>query len=108
MSARERGPDFAAAPIQQQGLGLSLAAGLDARVSDGMDGRQRLAAKAHGADGLEFGKAGDLAGRVALQGPRQVVRRDAAAVVRDGEADTSTLEAPAAWAATCCVSASGR
>ena len=54
-----------------------------AELGDGVDGGQRLAAKAHGAHGLQVAEAGDLAGGVAAQRQRQFVARQALAVVLD-------------------------
>jgi hypothetical protein len=47
------------------------------------DGRQRLAAKAHGGHRFQVGSAADLAGGVAPQRDRQFLARDAGAVVLD-------------------------
>jgi hypothetical protein len=50
------------------------------------DRGQRLAAEAEGADVFEVGQRGDLRGGVARQRERQLLGRDAAAVVGDGDA----------------------
>jgi hypothetical protein len=58
------------------------------------DGGQRLAAKAHGAHRLQVGQAGDLAGGVAPQRQRQLVGRDAGAVVLDHDAAHAARQQP--------------
>ena len=54
-------------------------------LADFGDRRQRLAAKAERADAEQVVGVGDLAGGVAGDRQRQVVRRDAAAVVDDAD-----------------------
>ena len=49
------------------------------------DARQRLAAKPQCADALQIVYRGDLAGRVALERQRQLLRRDARAVIHHAD-----------------------
>src|SRR6266850_1476960 len=58
----------------------------DRQARDGGDGGKRLAAEAHGGDAFEIGERGDLAGRMPGEGERQVLARDAGAVVLDLDA----------------------
>src|SRR5258705_4066551 len=58
----------------------------DRQARDGGDGGKRLAAEAQGGDAFEIGERGDLAGRVPGEGERQVLARDAGAVVLDLDA----------------------
>ena len=67
--------------------------GADAQARDRGDARQRLAAKAEAEHLLEVLERADLAGGVARDGQRQVVGRDALAVVADAdEAHAAVLE----------------
>ena len=61
------------------------AAGGELHLAHGGDGGQRLAAKAHGADGLEPGLIVQLGGSVPQKGDARVLRRHAAAVVADAD-----------------------
>jgi hypothetical protein len=58
---------------------------------DGVDRRQRLAAKPQARHLFEVGQAGDLAGGVTGQGEREFVARDAAAVVTHPDALDAAL-----------------
>lgn len=80
--ARHR-PQLAGAAVEREGAVGRVEARLQAELGDGVDGGQRLAAKAHRAYRLQVVQAGDLAGRVAAQGQRQLVARQALAVVLD-------------------------
>ena len=79
--AARGGADLAAARIKQEGAGLRLRARQQRRFRHRGDGRQRLAAKAHGGHGLQVMQVGDFAGGMAAQGDGQLVLRDAAAVI---------------------------
>jgi hypothetical protein len=74
----------------RQAWGAVEAAG-DAHPRHRGDGGQGLAAEAHGAHVLQVVEAGDLAGGVALQGQRQLVLGDAAAVVGHPDAPHAAL-----------------
>lgn len=76
---------LAAARVQPVGMGVGGRAAGDGHVRHRRDGGQRLTAKAHGRDRFEVVQVGDLAGRVALEGQRQLGHRDAAAVVLDDD-----------------------
>ena len=58
------------------------AAGEDVHPADGGDGRQGLSPEAQGADLAQILLAAELAGGMAQKGGGQLLRRDAAAVVR--------------------------
>ncbi len=60
-------------------------AGLQFEPRDARDRRQRLAAKAKGAEPVEVGGLHELAGRVPLERQQRVVLRHAAAVVLDAD-----------------------
>ncbi len=75
------GAQLAAARIEQIGRVLARRAREDGRLGHRADGRQRLAAKAHGGHGLQVVQIGDLAGGMAAQCHGQLIARDAAAVV---------------------------
>jgi hypothetical protein len=74
---------LAAAGVQPTGLGRIDRAADDGGFGHRGDGGQRLAAEAHGGHAFELGQRADLAGGVALEGQRQLLGRDAAAVVLD-------------------------
>ena len=73
------------APFQGQGgpHGVPLPAGEHLQAADGGDGGQGLPSEAQGADGGQIPGLTELAGGVAEEGGRQLLRRDAAAVVGD-------------------------
>ena len=76
-----RRAELAAASVEPGRVrGLGGAAG-ERDLGDRGDGRERLAAKAHRRHAFQVGEGGDLARRVAAQGGRQLVGRNAVAVV---------------------------
>ena len=64
---------------------LVLGGRLQSHTGDAADRRQRLAAEAHRADAEQIVGLMELAGGMAGEGERQVVRLDAAAVVDDAD-----------------------
>ena len=74
---------FARAAVERPGAVGTHRARLQAQLGDRVDGGQRLAAKAHGADRLEVVEARDLAGGMAPQRHHELLARDAQAVVLD-------------------------
>src|SRR5262249_52983574 len=72
---------LAAAAGDLGAVGPARRAGLQGDLGDAADGGQGLAPKPQGADAEEVLGAGQLAGGVAGEGERQVVRLDAAAVI---------------------------
>ena len=64
---------------------LACGAGKDIHTADGGDGGQRLAPEAQRADGCQIGGGTELAGGMAQKGGRQLLRRNAAAVVGDAD-----------------------
>jgi hypothetical protein len=77
--------------LDAPGVARALGAAGDAGARHRGDGRQRLAAKPHRAHALEVVEGGDLAGGVALERERELVARDAAAVVGDADAPHAAL-----------------
>ncbi len=84
--AARRGLQFTAARVQPQRMGGAGSAAGDRDIGHRGDGRQRLAAKTHGAHRFQLGQAGDLAGGVALERQRQFIDGNALAVVFDDSA----------------------
>ena len=86
--------DLAGAAIECKGGGLTVHAREQGELGHRIDGRQGFAPKAHGHDRFEVVQIADLAGGVAFQGGGQLVRRDAATVVLDGnQAGAATHQA---------------
>jgi hypothetical protein len=98
---------FAGTPVEREGGVGAAFTRVQREFGDRVDGRQRLAAESHRADGFEVAQAGDLAGRVAAQGCGQVATRNAFAVVlhrdqahaaaRQPHRDRSTTSPAAIW-----------
>ena len=81
------GDGFRYAALQME-HGAAVRAGLageDVHPRHGGDGGQRLAPEAQRTDGGQILRAAQLAGGVAQEGGGQLLRRDAAAVVRDAD-----------------------
>ncbi|OQC04658.1 MAG: hypothetical protein BWX79_02451 [Alphaproteobacteria bacterium ADurb.Bin100] len=72
---------LAGAPVQQVRAGVAGHARQQGQFRHRIDGRQRFAAKAHGAHGFEVVQAGDLAGCVAFDRGGQLLARNARAIV---------------------------
>ena len=83
--AARRRLQLAGAPVQQPAVGLGGlgAARAQAELGNRVDGGQRLTPETHGGHGFELGQIAHLAGGVALERQRELVARDAAAVVLD-------------------------
>ena len=78
--------DIAALGSNERAVRRVLAARADGEPRYRGDGGERFASEAHGRHRLEVGEARDLARRVAHESERQLVRRDAVAVVFDLDA----------------------
>ena len=88
------GAQFAAACVEKVPVGGIGGGREQGEFGDGSDGGQCFTTEAHGGHGFEIMQAADLAGGVALHGERELLGRDAATVVLDGnQAHATGLQA---------------